>query len=807
MKEYFENLIISADLCTSDPEFRLRFVSGVRLMLQQIVYGMLDWLALSQPGEDALPGSDLAESLLAPSDGDLVDALDTLLILAEKAGWTRAALILTKPVEGRAAKRICGKGTNNTMGLLRQIVALRNDSAEGHGLIGGYDREAEKDAFEFLLNVFESVIPAVLPNRKSTAIGKDGLSKNLRFVQAWDGVPALIRKIQVLSDSKVRVDFQYIKNDVRDKFTAELDNIFFGFPVKVLPQPEIWDNSWRPICYIPSRTTDSFTGRSEQIVDLKEWLDDVGLRACLIYGDGGYGKTTLLLEFLHRVLDEEIEVDWRPEVVVFYTAKRWQWGINGLQPIRPGEPHLLELMAFLNTVLFGKTPPQSFYRLDVSRAASQLQGRIKNELKLERENILLVIDNSETLIQDEQERATLGKELNEIAKRVGRVILTSRRHEHFGATPVRIDVLSETEALKFLKDRAGKLKLKIVERASDDQILGVIQRLERRPIVLEALISALSDPSVKRLNDAADRVAAMLRKDLGEFLFADAWARLNPEVKRLLLLMAKVADFHDGQSLKICADMVGVPAQAAEHALEESGGIASIVSVKGNVQVTFTKNFVDFAADKKINLHNGRVSPSADEVARAQSQYSAFIKRSQQFAGDRIAQAFRTPQAKAAHRAKQEGNIEECRRLYEAAVLTDSANGWLFDRYAYFVFHDLRDNKMALHQAKKAVELLPSEGEVWYTRGVIEARLGDVKACELSMSKAEDLGVFWPRCAVQRSWAYLKARPAQLGLAKREIGKLRAYLISESDYRIRIELERIERRLDWLESKRSMNEA
>jgi hypothetical protein len=103
--------------------------------------------------------------------------------------------------------------------------------------------------------------------------------------------------------------------------------------------------------------------------------------------------------------------------------------------------------------------------------------------------------------------------------------------------------------------------------------------------------------------------------------------------------------------------------------------------------------------------------------------------------------------------------------------------------------------------------LLPSEGEVWLTRGLIEARLGQVRPCELSVAKAEELGVTWPRCSLQRAWAYLKSRPVQFGLAEKELARLRSYVESNMrDSRVQRELGLIEGRLLSLKTRKKKNE-
>jgi len=780
MKEHFDVRVLAAQQISSNGDLRLHVVSSVRLLLQQAVYGLLEWASKQPTQEGAFLPSDLIGNLINASDGTLIDVLEALSIYCEQVGWQGISRCLFSPInEGAACRPICGSGDLSTASLLRGLVKIRNDGAEGHGLPGDYDNDAETDC---LREVVANLAP-LLPQTTSTgdlALGPEGTRVKLKFLRLVDGGPSLIRSVKQIGRNKLRVEVQYLdKRGKRQTSRFETDNFFSSLNAASSPKYQTWSNSWGTLCYLPERTTESFQGRYEEQLSLINWMADEDSRTCLVYGDGGVGKTTLVIEFLHRYLDEDPEIDigWKPKVVSFFTAKKWRWGIDGVELICAGQPHLLGLIAHLHLLLLGRPPSADFYRLEVGAAAIKLQHLMSEEAHLKRDDHLIVIDNSETLVSTDQDVEKLGRELRDVSRRVGRVIITSRRREVLEATPVLVDKLKPLDAVALLKQRARALGLKSINRANDTDILSVVNDLGARPIVLEAFLKALTDPVSSTLTLAKERVAVLLRRDLGEFLFADAWARYSPKQKRLLLLMTSVADVHDARQLAICCRIADVTIQDAEEAFEESSGIASMVRLSSGIEVSFSSNFLEFAKDKKITI-DGKSYPTEGEIDLARRQYSQFVQAIHSFQGDRIAIAFRTPLAKAAHKARKDGNNDEALRMYQQAVLSDPNNGWLFDRFAYFLLHDLRDSEAALVQAKRATELLPKEGEVWFTRGLVESRQGDFRRCEVSLERAESLGVDRVRCFTQRAWAYLKASPALLNLARKEINFLRHALAS-----------------------------
>lgn len=804
MRAYLEGCIAEAKACTSPAEIRIHVIAILRLILQHCCYGMVQWLSAMRPPPSGLPPASLVDSLKEPSDGTLVEAVEDLLYWCERAGWSGIATIPSQEIPPASpASILCGDRPSDLDSLLRSLVALRNDGAEGHGLPGGYNPQAEIAAIEVIIQLLSPVLPQLSSLQQTFFCGPPGGQIRMELMRDRMGVPPLIRKIREISGQRVRVEAQYRKGQTqRETASYEAPNPFLNLAGPQVPSFSLLSgekDEWTPWYFLPDRKTDAFTGRKDELGRLAEWLDDEDSRTCLVFGDGGLGKTTLTVEFVHRWLEGSIKAAWRPDYITFYTAKRWRWGLDGLEVERPGAPHMLDLVAQLHSLFFDRYPDARWYRMGLAEAAQRLAGRIQEVHKTGRDQHLIIIDNAETLIEREIDRDRLARELKEIARRLGRVIITSRRREYIEAAPIEVKPLATREGVKLLQKRAESLRLQPVLKAPDDVLLDCVREFGGKPLLLDALLHSLGDPATPTLKLAKDRVNRMLSKDLGTFLFDDAWQRLTVEMRHLLLILVRINDVHDTATLRICCDAVGLPVGSAESALEESAGIASISRVSGDLQIEFSPSFIRFAETRTVTLDDGTVAPTEECVTSVKLQYANYLRAVRRFVGDRFPQAYGLPAAKAARIAALEGRIEDARRFFEQAVLADGENGWLFDRYALFLQRRAREPQSALGAATRATQLLPAESEPWFTRGIIEARLGLRHDFEQSFRKAEELGCSRLRCALQRAWGYTATKPPQLALAAKELDVARLLIQRDQYYDINItEISRIEERIAYL---------
>ena len=83
---------------------------------------------------------------------------------------------------------------------------------------------------------------------------------------------------------------------------------------------------------VPVRQTSTFEGRIPELDKLRTWMNEPQDQTLLIFGDGGFGKTTLALEYLNRVREgQETLTVQPPSIISYYSAKMTRWTDQGLE--------------------------------------------------------------------------------------------------------------------------------------------------------------------------------------------------------------------------------------------------------------------------------------------------------------------------------------------------------------------------------------------------------------------------------------------------------------------------------------------
>jgi len=482
----------------------------------------------------------------------------------------------------------------------------------------------------------------------------------------------------------------------------------------------------------------------------------------MVWGDGGVGKTTLVVEFLHRMLEGSLSVKWRPELITFYTAKKTRWGIQGLEQISAQDIGVADVALDTARMLTSPNLDRSWFEKS-PREVIQKLSTLLAEIKVPRDSHLIVLDNTETMARSDADIQALAAQINELSRRIGRVILTSRRREQIEALPIQTENWSEAEGAEFLRKRGGVLKCHSILQSGESTLKKYSRQLINKPIALEVFVQAASAPGVG-LESAFQRVQRMQRQDLGQFLYDDAWARLSPELRRVLLLMSRVGDSHDQYLMQLCCQRTVVTVAAASEAIEESRGIASVTRFEGTLQITFNPEFYNYCIERWEQI-DGKRSPTDEDVEWVRRRYAEFLTSASAQVYDRNVRAFRVPAARAAWKSFSEDRWDTALECYEIAELEDPENGWLFDRYAYALMK-MKRFEQALEKSKKAALLLPDESEILFTKGMIESRAGFVVDAVRDLDDAASFGKQKHLCELQKAYAYVYSVPVNLSDAR-----------------------------------------
>ncbi len=506
--------------------------SILRSLLQLVTVSAIE-LSEQQTNTDDIGLDSYIIRLREPSDGLPITILDNII----------------PHLRSQIHPRICygwfekiGQEESNLTRDLQSWIEFRN-KYPAHGITDNPTAEIWSDRtiliVERCVRVFEELIP-VISSKGKQYLSSGSIDCTINTPLLVDGKAIVITKIhQRKANWKLSVQTLSNLNSVAISLDLPSSTIF-SIQDRNFARYDLVsihkDNSEHYLEHnIPIRQTDFFEGREKEISQLTDWLNDQDSRRCQIYGDGGYGKTTLLLEALNRYLEGRLNIEkLEPLLICFYTAKMTRWNASGLKHISGIPPMMTECIRELFSGL----------RLPIDKSAytstsKQLIGRAETALKeqgLTRDDVLLVVDNTETLSVHQSQTEELADLLRDIGKKLCRVIITSRRQESIEATPILVEGLSIEDSISLLKRLADEHGATPIKQAGESKLRKVSAKLMYKPILLEALVVYIARANIS-IDAALESLYSYSEEALLEFLYDDAWARLNEHQRDLFLLL------------------------------------------------------------------------------------------------------------------------------------------------------------------------------------------------------------------------------------------------------------------------------
>jgi tetratricopeptide (TPR) repeat protein len=375
------------------------------------------------------------------------------------------------------------------------------------------------------------------------------------------------------------------------------------------------------------------------------------------------------------------------------------------------------------------------------------------ELNLKRDDILIILDNTETLARTPSVEAELAKVLRQIATKLGRLLMTSRRLERLEARPIQVLPMNEETGSSLLRRLGEAYGANPLIKAGEATLKKTCRRLSGKPLLIDVLARHIGMSGC----NIDQGVRAVLRhgsSDLGEFLFEDAWNCMSEPQKQVFLLVGQLGGAIAGQAVAwACAD-IGVFFSDWLNAFDETR-FGSINDYGPVFDVVFQQGARDFLSKKYSDLDGDEKKTLDNLTYSIRKRYEQLLRAESTSISDRVVTAFRTSAAKAAKIAANRGDVEEALIWYEEAVSNDPGNAALLDRFAWFLMVN-RNLERAWSVALRACQTDPKDADAHFTAGMVAGRRGNVGEADRLLDLARDLGKKNHLCLLQKARARIE---------------------------------------------------
>ncbi|WP_155628436.1 AAA family ATPase [Burkholderia territorii] len=760
MKEiYLAEIEVAAKLGSKAERFQY-FTSILRSMLQAAAIFSFEIVnRLTPASEDDPRLGQLIQRFHQPSDGLPLEALDVLIPIIR-------SYVSKTFMNGWFEKGFTSSDGQALAVDLLKFVEFRN-KRPAHGVLDQNDIDTWCEKLESLTNNCLKVFSPHLP--KSERDG--GLRTNVGDAQLvvetpliCNGAALVINKI-TCRKGIWRMHCQYLSWINAAELTLDIGeyNLFSSTkkPNEKFTVSDIFFDSGKEsvINNIPVRQTNTFVGRTKEIKKLEVWLDDIeDSRYCLIYGDGGFGKTTLALEFFNRLLDGTLgRPKHLPTLISYYTAKKTKWTEDGLTHFKgisdAMEDSVRELLYFIYPVL-----EKEWHTKDGVALIDKIAGEFST-LGLTRNDILLILDNTETLATSAKQVEELSEFLALVGKKIGRVVVTSRRREFLPATPIAIDALGEDEAASLILKLAEEYGAKSIVQAGESRRRNACKQLSYKPLLIDTLVKYIARSS-SGIQDGLDQILKKTSDELLEFLYEDAWLRINELAREVFLVIIGVTNPIDGRCVGEACREIGIQHTEFQSSLDETY-FATITDRGENYDLEIADLAKEFFRKKLKKYSTDDIDRLSAIASKIDKQVSDRQRAEQEYKLDRVADAYRSSLAKAAKVATLKGDFQGAKENFELAILEEPMNAALRERYASFLMRECQAPLEARPVAEKATELDPKSADAAFTLGLICYRLDDIKEGDKAIEVARDNGKHDALCALRKAIArYHSARRA-----------------------------------------------
>lgn len=779
MYNLFESQHVVAEQLTSSSE-KFNFLSSVlRSLFQVAAVTALEIIREQTPDavDNAAFGT-FAKRFNQPSDGLPVEILEiaTTVIRSYVSRTYHVGWFECDPVYG------------NTLAAEALAWVTFRNRKPAHGVLSNADAEEWAPKLSALIRrslaCFRDTLPCVAEgNILKINIASSELTLKTPMLHA--GLPVVILGV----DNRKgvwKLRGQPLSWDKSDEFVVDLpkgsvfEELGGNFPNKFnIIELEFEGTRHSVFSNVPVRQTSTFEGRNKELSTLTEWINEpFESKFCLIFGDGGIGKTTLALEFLNRILEgSEVLTARPPSVISYYSAKMTRWTDQGVFHLRgisdAMEDCIRELLFCLYPVL-----SKDYYQLTglalVDRVATEF-----TQQGFKRDDILLVLDNTETLATSQAEVDDFSAFLKQIGRRLGRVLITSRRREFVAFEPLQISALSDEECASLMRRLAVEYNATAIKQAGEATLRRAANQLANKPLLIDTLVKYLAR-SPAGINEAIEQVFRKTNDQLLEFLYDDAWLRINELQRDVFLALVSAAVPLDNLCVADACALVEIQHIEFQKALDETY-FATVTNYGDRYDLQIVElagRFFQKQLQRRSDEDRSRIKGFAHKI---DAQAARRHRVDQTYRQDRVAEAFRSQYAKAAKIATEQGDLKAAEDNFQLALAEEPMNAALHDRFAWFLLNRCQRPEDARELAEQAVKLDSHNADAALTLALCWYRIGELVRGDNEIEAARKKGKSQSICLLRMAIArYHTVKKLPYGKNAAELLKEGAFFVAQA---------------------------
>ncbi|RZK40884.1 MAG: ATP-binding protein [Hymenobacter sp.] len=487
-----------------------------------------------------------------------------------------------------------------------------------------------------------------------------------------------------------------------------------------------------------------FVGREEDKKVLYKLLSTPKFPIITITGAGGVGKTSLALNLVKGLLnDERIDFD----AIVWLSAKENMLSTIGIEEIEPSLKSYDDMLDTIIDVLGFEDETAHLSSTDEKVKVAELLFELSK-------NILVVVDNLETISDERIRDFLIDAPINV------KFLITSRRG--IGQVERRHNLLQmkEVEAIRLFRQIARDKKLQSLSQLNDEIIKAYVNKISCYPLAIKWVIGQVARG--KDISVVVDSIQEST-SDIAKFCFDQIFSDL-PKNCRLILfaltsldtapstgLLKYIVDLDNNQLEEAIEELIIVSLISIEHSPNTHKEVINKYSIL-SLTKSYLKHYLSQEPSIKSYLEH-RIGSlqnmiSANELAKKEYKYLL-----SNFGAVTDEEKLASMLLQAATQKQASGNFDSALEDCQSALSVAPRFSPIYRVWASILSNDGRSDE-ALMRIERAVELNNNEMQNWLIWGSILRKSDNLKGAAEKYEKG--LALFPDEIVLLNSYGKIK---------------------------------------------------